>query len=169
MLIKSVLGKKPLWGKDCFFADTATVIGDVTIGDFCSIWFNTVIRGDVNKIRIGNNVNIQDGSVVHATYKKTSTLIGNYVSIGHNAIIHGCTIDDFVLVGMGSIVMDNSKISSNTIIAAGSVIIENTLVEPNSIYGGVPAKKIKNIDESKSKKEIERIAKNYLIYYNWYK
>ena len=169
MLIKSVLGKKPLWGKDCFFADTATVIGDVTIGDFCSIWFNTVIRGDVNKIRIGNNVNIQDGSVVHATYKKTSTLIGNYVSIGHNAIIHGCTIYDFVLVGMGSIVMDNSKISSNTIIAAGSVIIENTLVEPNSIYGGVPAKKIKNIDESKSKKEIERIAKNYLIYYNWYK
>ena len=169
MLIKSVLGKKPLWGKDCFFADTATVIGDVTIGDFCSIWFNTVIRGDVNKIRIGNNVNIQDGSVVHATYKKTSTLIGSHVSIGHNAIIHGCTIDDFVLVGMGSIVMDNSKISSNTIIAAGSVIIENTLVEPNSIYGGVPAKKIKNIDESKSKKEIERIAKNYLIYYNWYK
>ena len=169
MLIKSVLGKKPLWGKDCFFADTATVIGDVTIGDFCSIWFNTVIRGDVNKIRIGNNVNIQDGSVVHATYKKASTSIGSHVSIGHNAIIHGCTIDDFVLVGMGSIVMDNSKISSNTIIAAGSVIIENTLVEPNSIYGGVPAKKIKNIDESKSKKGIERIAKNYLIYYNWYK
>ena len=169
MLIKSVLGKKPLWGKDCFFADTATVIGDVTIGDFCSIWFNTVIRGDVNKIRIGNNVNIQDGSVVHATYKKTSTLIGSHVSIGHNAIIHGCTIDDFVLVGMGSIVMDNSKISSNTIIAAGSVIIENTFVQPNSIYGGIPAKKIKNIDESKSKKEIKRIAKNYLIYSNWYK
>tara|TARA_B100001057_G_scaffold204032_1_gene204801 strand:- start:356 stop:865 length:510 start_codon:yes stop_codon:yes gene_type:complete len=169
MLIKSVLGKKPLWGNDCFFADTATVVGDVIIGDFCSIWFNTVIRGDVNKIRIGNNVNIQDGSVVHATYKKTSTSIGNHVSIGHNAIIHGCTIDDFVLVGMGSIVMDNSKISSNTIIAAGSVIIENTFVEPNSIYGGIPAKKIKNIDQSKSKKEIKRIAKNYLIYSNWYK
>jgi len=169
MLIKSVLGKKPLWGKDCFFADTATVIGDVTIGDFCSIWFNTVIRGDVNKIRIGNNVNIQDGSVVHATYKKTSTSIGNHVSIGHNAIIHGCTIDDFVLVGMGSIVMDNSKISSNTIIAAGSVITENTFIEPNSIYGGVPAKKIKNIDQSKSKKDIKKIAKNYLIYSNWYK
>ena len=169
MLIKSVLGKKPLWGRDCFFADTATVVGDVIIGDFCSIWFNTVIRGDVNKIRIGNNVNIQDGSVVHATYKKTSTSIGNHVSIGHNAIIHGCTIDDFVLIGMGSIVMDNSKISSNTIIAAGSVIIENTFVEPNSIYGGIPAKKIKNIDLSKSKKEIKRIAKNYLIYSNWYK
>ena len=169
MLIKSVLGKKPLWGSDCFFADTATIIGDVVIGDFCSIWFNTVIRGDVNKIRIGNNVNIQDGSVVHATYNKTSTSIGNNVSIGHNAIIHGCTIDDFVLVGMGSIVMDNSKISSNTIIAAGSVITENTLVEPNSIYGGIPAKKIKNIDQSKSRKEIERIAKNYLIYSNWYK
>ena len=169
MLIKSVLGKKPLWGRDCFFADTATVVGDVIIGDFCSIWFNTVIRGDVNKIRIGNNVNIQDGSVVHATYKKTSTSIGSHVSIGHNAIIHGCTIDDFVLVGMGSIVMDHSKISSNTIIAAGSVIIENTFVEPNSIYGGIPAKKIKNIDQSKSKKEIKRIAKNYLIYSNWYK
>ena len=169
MIIKSVLGKKPLWGNDCFFADTATVVGDVIIGDFCSIWFNTVIRGDVNKIRIGNNVNIQDGSVVHATYKKTSTSIGNHVSIGHNAIIHGCTIDDFVLIGMGSIVMDKSKISSNTIIAAGSVIIENTFVEPNSIYGGIPAKKIKNIDQSKSKKEIKRIAKNYLIYSNWYK
>jgi len=169
MFIKSVLGKKPLWGKDCFFADTATVVGDVIIGDFCSIWFNTVIRGDVNKIRIGNNVNIQDGSVLHATYKKTSTTIGSHVSIGHNAIIHGCTIDDFVLVGMGSIVMDHSKISSNTIIAAGSVITENTLVEPNSIYGGVPAKKIKNIDQSESRKEIERIAKNYLIYSNWYK
>ena len=169
MLIKSVLGKKPLWGSDCFFADTATIIGDVVIGDFCSIWFNTVIRGDVNKIRIGNNVNIQDGSVVHATYNMTSTSIGNNVSIGHNAIIHGCTIDDFVLVGMGSIVMDHSKISSNTIIAAGSVITENTLVEPNSIYGGIPAKKIKNIDQSESKKEIERIAKNYLIYSNWYK
>ena len=169
MLIKSVLGKKPLWGSDCFFADTATIIGDVVVGDFCSIWFNTVIRGDVNKIRIGNNVNIQDGSVVHATYNKTSTSIGNNVSIGHNAIIHGCTIDDFVLVGMGSIVMDHSKISSNTIIAAGSVITENTLVEPNSIYGGVPAKKIKIIDQSESRKEIERIAKNYLIYSNWYK
>ena len=169
MLIKSILDKSPLWGKDCFFADNATIIGDVVIGDFCSIWFNTVIRGDVNKIRIGNNVNIQDGSVIHATYKKSSTSVGNYVSVGHNAIIHGCTIDDFVLIGMGSIVMDNAKISSNTIIAAGSVILENTVVEPNSIYGGTPAKKIKDIDQSRSKKEIERIAKNYLIYSSWYK
>jgi len=169
MLIKSILGKRPLWGKDCFFADNATIIGDTVIGDFCSIWFNTVIRGDVNKIRIGNNVNIQDGSVIHATYKKSSTSVGNYVSVGHNAIIHGCTIDDFVLIGMGSIVMDNAKISSNTIIAAGSVILENTVVEPNSIYGGTPAKKIKEINQSKSKKEIERIAKNYLIYSSWYK
>ena len=169
MLIKSVLGKRPLWGKDCFFADNATIIGDIVIGDFCSIWFNTVIRGDVNKIRIGNNVNIQDGSVIHATYKKSSTSVGNYVSVGHNAIIHGCTIDDFVLIGMGSIVMDNAKISSNTIIAAGSVILENTVVDSNSVYGGVPAKKIKDIDQSKSKKEIERIAKNYLIYSSWYK
>ena len=169
MLIKSILDKRPLWGRDCFFADNAAIIGDVVIGDFCSIWFNTVIRGDVNKIRIGNNVNIQDGSVIHATYKKSSTSVGNYVSVGHNAIIHGCTIDDFVLIGMGSIVMDNAKISSNTIIAAGSVILENTVVEPYSIYGGVPAKKIKEINESKSKKEIERIAKNYLTYSNWYK
>ena len=169
MLIKSILGKKPLWGKDCYFADNSAVIGDVVIGNCCSIWFNTVVRGDVNKIRIGNNVNIQDGSIIHSTYQKSSTLIGNYVSIGHNAIIHGCTIDDFVLVGMGSIVMDLCKISSNTIIAAGSVITENTFVEANSIYGGVPARKIKNISESKSREEIERIAKNYLIYSNWYK
>ena len=169
MLVKSILGKKPIWGKNCFFADIATVIGDVVIGDFCSIWFNSVIRGDVNKIRIGDNVNVQDGSIIHATYKKSSTSIGNYVSLGHNAIIHGCRIDDFVLIGMGSIVMDNAIINSNSIIAAGSVILENTIVEPNSIYGGVPAKKIKKIEQSKSKKEIQRIAKNYLNYSSWYK
>ena len=169
MLVKSILGKKPIWGKNCFFADNATVIGDVVIGDFCSIWFNTVIRGDVNKIRIGNNVNVQDGSVIHATYKKSSTSIGNYVSLGHNAIIHGCKIDDFVLIGMGGIVMDNAIINSNSIIAAGSVILENTIVESNSIYAGIPAKKIKSIEQSKSKKEIERIAKNYLVYSSWYK
>ena len=169
MLVKSILGKKPIWGKNCFFADNATVIGDVVIGDFCSIWFNSVIRGDVNKIRIGDNVNVQDGSIIHATYKKSSTSIGNYVSLGHNAIIHGCKIDDFVLIGMGSIVMDNAIINSNSIIAAGSVILENTIVEPNSIYGGVPAKKIKKIEQSKSKKEIQRIAKNYLNYSSWYK
>ena len=169
MLVKSILGKKPIWGKNCFFADNATVIGDVVIGDFCSIWFNSVIRGDVNKIRIGDNVNVQDGSIIHATYKKSSTSIGNYVSLGHNAIIHGCRIDDFVLIGMGSIVMDNAIINSNSIIAAGSVILENTIVEPNSIYGGVPAKKIKKIEKSKSKKEIQRIAKNYLNYSSWYK
>ncbi|MDC3051267.1 gamma carbonic anhydrase family protein [Bacteroidota bacterium] len=169
MLVKSILGKKPIWGKNCFFADNATVIGDVVIGDFCSIWFNTVIRGDVNKIRIGNNVNVQDGSVIHATYKKSSTSIGNYVSLGHNAIIHGCKIDDFVLIGMGGIVMDNAIINSNSIIAAGSVILENTIVESNSIYAGIPAKKIKSIEQSKSKKEIERISKNYLTYSSWYK
>ena len=169
MLVKSILGKKPIWGKNCFFADNATVIGDVVIGDFCSIWFNSVIRGDVNKIRIGDNVNVQDGSIIHATYKKSSTSIGNYVSLGHNAIIHGCRIDDFVLIGMGSIVMDNAIINSNSIIAAGSVILENTIVEPNSIYGGVPAKKIKKIEQSKSKKEIQRIAKNYLNYSSLYK
>ena len=169
MLVKSILGKKPIWGKNCFFADNATVIGDVVIGDFCSIWFNSVIRGDVNKIRIGDNVNVQDGSIIHATYKKSSTSIGNYVSLGHNAIIHGCKIDDFVLIGMGSIVMDNAIINSNSIIAAGSVILENTIVESNSIYAGIPAKKIKSIEQSKSKKEIERIAINYLTYSSWYK
>ena len=169
MLIKSVLGKKPIWGENCFLADNATLIGDVVIGEYSSIWFNTVIRGDVNKIRIGNNVNIQDGSVIHATYKKSSTSIGNYVSVGHNAIIHGCMIHDYVLIGMGSIIMDNAIINSNTIIAAGSVILENTVVESNSIYGGIPAKKIKCIDQSKSKKEIERIANNYIIYSSWYK
>ena len=169
MLVKSILGKKPIWGKNCFFADNATIIGDVVIGDFCSIWFNTVIRGDVNKIRIGNNVNVQDGSVIHATYKKSSTSIGNYVSLGHNVIIHGCKIDDFVLIGMGGIVMDNAIINSNSIIAAGSVILENTIVESNSIYAGIPAKKIKSIEQSKSKKEIERISKNYLTYSSWYK
>ena len=169
MLIKSVLGKKPLWGKDCFFAENATVIGDIVIGDYCSIWFNTIIRGDVNKIRIGNNVNVQDGSLIHATYKKSSTSIGNFVSIGHNAIIHGCTIDDLVLIGMGSIVMDNALINSNTIIAAGSVVLENTIVESNSVYAGIPAKKVKSINQSESKKEIERIAKNYLTYSSWYK
>ena len=169
MLVKSILGKKPIWGNNCFFADNATVIGDVVIGDFCSIWFSTVIRGDVNKIRIGNNVNVQDGSVIHATYKKSSTSIGNYVSLGHNAIIHGCKIDDFVLIGMGSIVMDNAIINSNSIIAAGSVILENTIVESNSIYAGIPAKKIKSIEQSRSKKEIERIAKNYLTYSSWYR
>ena len=169
MLIKSVLGKKPIWGKDCFFADNAAVIGDVVIGDYCSIWFNTVVRGDVNEIRIGNNVNIQDGSVVHSTYKKSTTSIGNNVSIGHNAIIHGCTIDDFVLIVMGSIVMDHVKISSNTIIAAGRVVLENTIVESNSVYAGIPAKKVKSINQSESKKEIERIAKNYLTYSSWYK
>ena len=169
MLIKSVLGKKPLWGKDCFFADNATLIGDIVLGDFCSVWFNTVIRGDVNKIRIGNNVNIQDGAIIHATYKEASTSIGNDVSIAHNSTIHGCRIEDYVLVGMGSIIMDHSTISSNTIIAAGSLIKENTFIEPNSIYGGIPAKKIKSIDKSKSKKEIERIAKNYILYSSWYK
>ena len=168
-LIKTVNNISPKISKSVYIADNATILGDVTIGEKTSVWFNTVLRGDVNSIYIGKNVNIQDGSVIHATFKKSSTSIGDYVSVGHNAIIHGCTINDFVLIGMGSIVMDNAIINSNTIIAAGSVILENTDVEPNSIYGGTPAKKIKDINQSRSKKEIERISKNYLIYSSWYK
>jgi carbonic anhydrase/acetyltransferase-like protein (isoleucine patch superfamily) len=139
------------------------------MGDDCSVWFNTVIRGDVNSIRMGNKVNVQDGAVIHCTYLKSKTEIGNNVSIGHNAIVHGCVIEDNVLVGMGAIIMDHAKIGANSIIAAGAVIPENTIVEPGSIYAGVPAKKLKEISEELIKGEIERIANNYLMYAGWYK
>jgi carbonic anhydrase/acetyltransferase-like protein (isoleucine patch superfamily) len=164
-----IKGIKPLLGKNCFIAPNATLCGDVVMGDDCSIWFNAVIRGDVNSIRIGNKVNVQDGAVVHCTYLKSKTLIGNNVSIGHNAIIHGCVIEDNVLVGMGAIIMDHAKIGANSIIAAGAVVLENTIVGPGSIYAGVPAKKIKEISEELIKGEIERIANNYLMYAAWYK
>ena len=169
MLIKSVRGFTPSWGEDCFIAENATLIGDVTMGDQCSIWFQAVVRGDVNHIRIGDRVNIQDGAVIHATYKKTGTTIGNDVSIGHNAIVHGCTLHDRVLIGMGSIVMDNCVIHSNSIIAAGSVVTQGTIVEEGAIYAGIPAKKIKDVDPSLQKGEIERIAQNYLMYSGWFK
>lgn len=169
MLIKSVRGFSPSWGEDCFIAENATLIGDVTMGDQCSIWFQAVVRGDVNHIRIGDRVNIQDGAVIHATYKKTETTIGNDVSIGHNAIVHGCTLHDRVLIGMGSIVMDNCVIHSNSIIAAGSVVTQGTIVEEGAIYAGIPAKKIKDVDPSLQKGEIERIAQNYLMYSGWFK
>ena len=169
MLIKSVRGFTPSWGKDCFIAENATLIGDVTMGDQCSIWFQAVVRGDVHHIRIGNRVNIQDGAVIHATYKKAGTTIGNDVSIGHNAIVHGCTLHDRVLIGMGSIVMDNCVIHSNSIIAAGSVVTQGTIVEEGAIYAGIPAKKIKDVDPSLQKGEIERIAQNYLMYSAWFK
>jgi carbonic anhydrase/acetyltransferase-like protein (isoleucine patch superfamily) len=159
---------EPKIGNDVFIAPNATITGDTIIGDNCSIWFNAVIRGDVNTITIGNYVNVQDGAVLHCTYKKTTLNIGNYVSIGHNALVHGCTIYDNVLIGMGSIVMDNAIVHSNTIIAAGAVVLENTVCEPNSIYAGVPAKKVKTISEAMIKGEIERIANNYNKYASWY-
>lgn len=156
-------------GNDCFVAPNATIVGDVVMGDSCSIWFNAVIRGDVNSIRMGNKVNVQDGAVIHCTYQKTKTIIGNNVSIGHNAIVHGCTVEDNVLIGMGAIVMDNVHIGTNTIIAAGAVVLENTQVEAGAIYAGVPAKKVKNINESLINGEIDRIANNYLMYSGWFK
>jgi carbonic anhydrase/acetyltransferase-like protein (isoleucine patch superfamily) len=167
--ILPVKGILPTLGNNCFVAPNATIVGDVVMGDDCSVWFNAVIRGDVNSIRMGNKVNVQDGAVIHCTYQKTKTIIGNNVSIGHNAIVHGCTIDDNVLVGMGAIVMDNVKIGSNVIIAAGAVVLEGTVIEPGCIYGGVPAKKIKDISQELISGEINRIADNYLMYSSWFK
>ena len=166
--IIEIKGITPTFGHSCFIAPNATLTGDIIMGDECSIWFNAVLRGDVNSIRIGNKVNIQDGAVVHCTYQRSVTTIGNNVSIGHNAIVHGCEIEDNVLVGMGAIIMDHAKIGSNSIIAAGAVVLANTMVESGSIYAGVPAKKIKDISEELSKGEIERIANNYIMYASWY-
>jgi len=167
-LVLPVEDKFPTWGKDCFIAPNATIVGNVIMGDECSIWFNAVLRGDVNSIRIGNRVNIQDGAVVHCTYKRTKAIIGNNVSIGHNAIVHGCEIRDNVLIGMGSIVMDNAVVNSNTIIAAGAVVLEGTICEAGAVYAGVPAKKVKDISPEKVEGEINRIAKNYLNYSKWF-
>ena len=169
MLIKSVRGFTPKYGIDCFFAENSSIIGEVIMGDNCSVWYQAVIRGDVNFIEIGNRVNIQDGAIIHGTYEQSGTKIGNDVSIGHNAIIHGCTIKDSVLIGMGSIIMDNSVVESKSIIAAGSVLPKNTIVPEGSVFAGVPAKKIKEIDPGLQKREIERIAKNYLTYASWFK
>ncbi|HSQ44624.1 MAG TPA: gamma carbonic anhydrase family protein [Ginsengibacter sp.] len=168
-LIIEVKGIRPTFGDNCYLAPNATIAGDVIMGDDCSIWFNAVLRGDVNSIRMGNKVNVQDGAIIHCTYLKAATTIGNNVSIGHNAIVHGCVIHDNVLVGMGAIVMDHAKIGSNSIIAAGAVVLENTEVEPGSIYAGVPAKKIKNIPEQLISGEINRIADNYVMYSEWFK
>ena len=169
MLNESVRGFTPIYGIKCFFAENATLIGNVIIGDNCSVWYQAVIRGDVNKIVIGDNVNIQDGVIIHATYEKSSTHIGNNVSIGHNAIVHGCEIGDNVLIGMGSIIMDHCKIGTNSIIAAGALLPQGTIVESGSVYAGLPAKKIKNLTKDLQKNEITRIAKNYLLYASWYK
>ena len=167
-IILPVRGYTPAFGKDCFLAPNASILGDVIAGDQCSFWFNTVVRGDVNSIRLGNKVNVQDGAVIHCTYERSKTIIGNNVSIGHNAIVHGCVIEDDVLIGMGSIVMDNARIGSRSIIAAGAVLLENTIVEPGSVYAGVPAKKVKDIDPKLIKGEIERIANNYTTYSSWF-
>lgn len=164
--VKNVL---PQIGENAFLAPNATIVGDVVMGDDCSVWFNAVVRGDVNAIRIGNKVNIQDGAVIHCTYEKTKAIIGNNVSIGHNAIVHGCTVHDNVLIGMGAIVMDNAEIGSNTIIAAGAVVLEGTKVEAGSIYAGVPAKKVKAVSQELISGEINRIANNYLMYSSWFK
>ena len=139
------------------------------MGSECSVWFNAVVRGDVNSIRIGNKVNIQDGACIHCTYEKTKTIIVNKVSIGHHALVHGCTIEDNVLIGMGAIVMDNVHIGTNTIIAAGAVVLENTQCESGSIYAGVPAKKVKDISQELIHNEIDRIANNYIMYSTWFK
>ncbi|MDE3248878.1 MAG: gamma carbonic anhydrase family protein [Bacteroidota bacterium] len=168
-VIMHVNGVYPGFGEDCFIAPNATVVGDVQTGNQCSIWFNAVVRGDVNSIRMGHKVNVQDGAVIHATFEKTKAIIGNNVSIGHNAIVHGCTLHDNVLIGMGAIVMDNAVVHSNTIIAAGAVVLENTVCEEGSIYAGVPAKKVKDISAALVHGEIDRIANNYIKYAGWFK
>jgi len=166
-LVKSIKGKNPVWGADCYLAENATIVGDVTLGNECSVWFNAVVRGDVHSIKIGNRVNIQDGAVIHCTYKKHPTQIGDNVSIGHNALVHGCTVHNNVLIGMGSIVMDNCVVHSNSIVAAGAVLLENTVVESGCIYAGVPAKKVKEINEEQSAALIKGIANNYVEYKSW--
>jgi carbonic anhydrase/acetyltransferase-like protein (isoleucine patch superfamily) len=168
-LIKTLNGNTPKIGKNCFLAETATLIGEVEIGDDCSIWYSAVLRGDVHYIKIGNNTNIQDNATVHATYKKSPTNIGSNVTIAHGAIIHGCTIKDNVMVGMNAVVLDDAVIESNSIIAAGSVVTKGTIVESESVYAGIPAKKIKNISSELLEGEINRIAKSYAMYASWYK
>lgn len=168
-LIKSIQGKEPQFGQNCYLAENATVIGDLICGDECSFWFQAVVRADVHSVRMGNKVNVQDGAVVHCTYKKSPTNIGNNVSIGHNAIVHGCTIHDNVLIGMGAIVMDDCIIEANCIIAAGSVVTQGTVVKSGSVYAGIPAKKVKDLDPTLFEGEVMRIANNYVMYSGWYK
>ena len=167
-VILPVLGKSPSLGENCFIAPNATIVGDVATGKECSFWFNAVVRGDVHFIKMGDRVNVQDGAIIHCTYQKHPTTIGNNVSIGHNAMVHGCTIHDNVLIGMGSIVMDRCVVHSNSIIAAGAVVLEGTVVEAGSIYAGVPAKKVKEVSQNLIESEINRIAENYVKYASWY-
>lgn len=166
-LIKEIRGNKPVFGNNCFLAENATILGEVSMGDDCSVWYNAVVRGDVHFIKMGNKVNVQDGAVIHCTYQKSPTTIGNNVSIGHNALVHGCTINDNVLIGMGAIVMDDVVVEENSIIAAGAVVLQGTKVESGSIYAGVPAKKVKTVSKALFEGEIQRIANNYLEYASW--
>ncbi len=167
--IKKIKGKKPVFGSHVFLADNATILGDVVTGDYCSIWFSAVVRGDVNYIRMGHKVNVQDGVVIHGTYQKSPTLIGNNVSIAHNATVHGCTIKDNVLIGMNAVILDHAVVESNAIIAAGSVVTKGTIVESGSVYAGIPAVKIKDISPELVEGEIKRIADSYIKYASWYK
>ena len=167
-VILSVEDKNPIWGTNCFIAQNATIVGDVSMGDNCSVWFNAVIRGDVNSITIGNDTNIQDGAVIHATYQKAATVIGNRVSVGHNAIVHGCTLGDHILVGMGAIVMDNAVVEPYCIIAAGAVVLENTRCESGFLYAGMPAKKIKPITETQ-RALLDKLPDNYIMYSDWFR
>ncbi len=168
-LIKPVNGIEPRFGNNCYLAENATIVGDVEMGDDCSVWFQAVVRGDVHYIKMGNKVNVQDGAIIHCTYKKYPTTIGNNVSIGHRAIVHGCTIHDNVLVGMGAIVMDNVVVESNVLIGAGAVVLENSVLEAGHIYAGIPAKKVKPISVETFKDTIERIANNYVMYSDWFR
>lgn len=167
-MILPVQNKYPEFGENCFIAENATVVGDVVLGSDCTVWFNAVIRGDVNSIRIGNKTNIQDGAVIHCTYQRAATTIGNNVSIGHNAIVHGCTVEDNVLIGMGAIVMDNAVVQQHCIVAAGAVVLENTICESGYIYAGIPAKKVKPVSAEQIT-GMDRTANNYVMYAGWFK
>ena len=167
-LIQEVRGFAPKYGRDCWLAENSSLIGEVELGDNCTVWFSAVVRGDVNFIRVGNNTNIQDNVTIHGTYEKAGTTIGNNVSIGHNAVIHGCTIEDNVLIGIGAVVLDKAVIKSGSIIGAGSVVLAGTIVEPNSVYGGIPARKLKEMDDE-NKEMLGRIAGNYSMYAGWFK
>ncbi|AGA78583.1 gamma carbonic anhydrase family protein [Echinicola vietnamensis] len=166
-LVKSVNGKVPVFGEKCWLADNATVVGDVRMGEGCTVWFNAVVRGDVHEIVIGNHTNIQDGAIIHCTYQKAGTYIGSNVSIAHNAIVHGCTVHDNVLIGMGAVVMDNAVVHSGAVVAAGAIVLAGTVVEANSIYAGIPAKKVKDTGEEMMA-VIKRTAENYPKYASWY-
>lgn len=167
-LIKSVKGKNPVFGKNVYLAENATVVGEVYMGDNCSVWFSAVVRGNANSINIGNKVNIQDGAVIHCTYQKAATVLGNNITVGHNAIVHGCTIKDNVLIGMGAIVMDGAVVESNSIIAAGAVVLEGTHIPSGTIYAGVPAKKVKDLNKQQTAQLIEAVADNYVLYSSWF-